>query len=239
MRDKVTFSILRILLLPVVFFIILAPFTIYILPILSISVVKVSTTLACFYLFLIFFIGLFFGRAYCYYICPITALFLNIAKLTKNNDILKQNYPKWLSRFFIAAWFIAFSYLIYQLCFVSNEIYHYVPVIVLYSLLLVACVLSLLLIRNEANHPMCPIIPLLITGTMVAKRIGLPHLQVKADSKRCTSCKACSKACLASLNVNKLVKANSLGTTQQCYTCGCCSRVCKFGAIKYKFGKEF
>ena len=143
------------------------------------------------------------------------------------------------SSFDLQTWFIAFTYLIYQLCFVSNEIYHFVSVIVLYSLLLVACVLSLLLIRNEANHPMCPIIPLLITGTMAAKRIGLPRLQVEADPERCTSCKACNRTCLALLNVNKLVKENSLGTTQQCYTCGCCSRACKFGAIKYKIGKEF
>lgn len=237
MKRNIALSIVKILLLPIVFFIILAPFAIYILPVLPAVFVKLFATLACIYLILIFIAGMFFRRAYCYYICPITALFLYIAGRTKNDEILNQNYPKWISRFFFVVWFMGFVYLIYQLLFPNNtdDIYYYFSVVTFYSLLLAACLLSLLLIRNEANHPMCPLIPYLVTGTRIAKSLGLPRLHLKAAPDRCISCHACNKDCFVSLNVDELVKDNLLGTTQKCFNCGRCSHACKSGAISYTF----
>lgn len=238
--SQIMLAILRVFLLPLVIFIILAPFIIYILPLLPDIFVKAFTTIACIYLVLIFVAGVFFGRAYCYYICPITGLLLFIIRLIKNEEILRLKYPKWLNRFFIAVWFISFAYLVFQFVFPYNigaDIYHLPSVIILYGLLLIACILSLFFIRNDDNHPMCPLISFLITGTETAHKIGLPRLRLKAFPERCKTCNTCNKVCIASLNVSDLVKENFLGNTQNCFNCGRCSRVCKFGAISYSFGK--
>lgn len=236
-RTNIARSILRCCLLPLIILIILAPFAIYIFPLLPALFLEVFTATASIYIIIIFVVGMFFGRAYCYYVCPITGIFFLAARIMNDEGILKARYPKWINKLFMASWVISFAYLAARLIFDGGSVYHTPSVIILYSLYLVAFILTVLLVKNEDNHPMCPLIPFLTMGKAAAVRMRLPRLHLKYSSERCRSCKSCNNVCAAYLNVRDMVKNNTPVDTQKCFNCGQCSRACKFGAISYRFGR--
>jgi len=79
--------------------------------------------------------------------------------------------------------------------------------------------------------------PFMIIGRKIRNAVNWPALQLEADSSNCVNCKACTRNCAMSLDVNGMVQNQAMENTE-CILCGKCVDVCPKGAIKYSFGKK-
>jgi heterodisulfide reductase subunit A-like polyferredoxin len=72
-----------------------------------------------------------------------------------------------------------------------------------------------------------------VTGTKLRNALNIISLRLTSDSKRCTGCRQCSKACPMSLDVMDMVKRYDMDSLD-CILCGECCKVCKNGVLKRK-----
>jgi len=83
-------------------------------------------------------------------------------------------------------------------------------------------------------HYSCFIAPFLVIGTQMKDWGKWPslHLQIKEDT--CTQCELCDQHCPMSLNVSEMVTAGSMKNSE-CILCGNCVDGCPTGIIQYSF----
>jgi ferredoxin-type protein NapH len=91
--------------------------------------------------------------------------------------------------------------------------------------------------RRGACHTICWMAPFLIIGRKIRNTVNWPALQLEADSSKCINCKACTRNCSMSLDVNKMVQKQSMENAE-CILCGRCVDVCPKGVIKYTFDRK-
>ena len=81
-------------------------------------------------------------------------------------------------------------------------------------------------------HYFCPIAVIAIIGRMIRNLIRWPALHLSADAGQCTDCKICSKNCPMGLDVDIMVRKESMESIE-CILCGCCVDVCPKQAIRF------
>jgi len=81
-------------------------------------------------------------------------------------------------------------------------------------------------------HTFCPIAVVLMIGRKIRNLFGWPALRLEAEKERCTGCKKCVKECPMSLDVNGMVRTDSMENTE-CILCASCADTCPKGAIHY------
>lgn len=83
-------------------------------------------------------------------------------------------------------------------------------------------------------HYICWMAPFMVIGTKIRNLFRWPALRLKADEDKCINCKACTKNCPMSLDVNGMVQKGSMKDSE-CILCGTCVDVCPKEVIRYSF----
>jgi ferredoxin-type protein NapH len=191
--------------------------------------------------------SLFFGRAFCSYVCPYGGLQMVADKVLQRP--LKE--VKWLRkvRYVLGAiWLGAiifvlvrnmnglkldFFYLTESFISVDNIL----KLIGYYVIVFLLLILPFFLGKRASCQYLCPMAILNIIGTKIKNTVNMPSLRLQPTRNNCTNCKQCNKACPMSLNVNKMVNEEKMENIE-CILCGECCNACKFSAIKRVYGRK-
>ncbi len=193
-------------------------------------------------LFIFMFIfSIFFGRAWCGWICPMAALSDVSLKINNKNVNAKKLKIIRYSIFFIWLSIIIIMFIlsggiksIKPLYMTENIISVDAPVkyIIYYFVLLTFFFLTIIIGKRGACHTICWMSPFLVAGFHVGKFLRIPQLRIKANADNCIQCGLCNKKCPMSINVVKEVKNNSINTSD-CILCGECIVACKKDVLHF------
>jgi ferredoxin-type protein NapH len=84
-------------------------------------------------------------------------------------------------------------------------------------------------------HYLCWEAPLMIIGTKIKDKVRWPSLHLTVNPAACKDCGKCDQHCPMSLPVAAMVQGGSLRNTE-CILCGNCVDICQAGVIRYAFG---
>ncbi len=190
----------------------------------------------------LFLSGLFFGRAWCGWICPAGG----VAEISQTVNAKPVNARRLrIVRYCIfAVWFcvLAAGFVlaggirgIDPLRMTERYISVDEPVkyVVYYFVLGIIFVLDLALGRRGACHAICWMSPFLSAGMLAGRFLHLPQMRIKANAENCIDCKKCNDKCPMSIDVNAAVKTGSV-KSYDCILCGECVGVCPKGVLSYR-----
>lgn len=106
--------------------------------------------------------------------------------------------------------------------------------IVFYSVIALILVPALAIGRRAFCHYICWMAPFMVVGTKLNDLVKCPALHLKADKTRCIDCKTCTANCPMSLDVNKMVHADSMYDSEY-ILCGTRVDNCLNKVIEYRF----
>ncbi|MCL2224553.1 MAG: 4Fe-4S binding protein [Defluviitaleaceae bacterium] len=194
-----------------------------------------------------FFIALFFGRAYCGFVCPgggVSECLMRINdKEVKNSKLRVGKYIVWA--FLVIAtvgsfiWAGGVSEVDFFAGLEGGWIFLHTPYryAIYFGVLFGTLVFQLLLGKRSFCQCACWIAPFMIIGTNVSDWLRLPRLRLKANQDSCNGCNLCSKKCPMSLDVKSMVKTSDMKNAE-CILCGECIDICPKKAISYTFKNE-
>ncbi|HJN14322.1 MAG TPA: 4Fe-4S binding protein [Armatimonadota bacterium] len=93
-------------------------------------------------------------------------------------------------------------------------------------------VLSLATGRRGFCHYACWMAPFMVIGTAARSFARWPALHLRCDKSRCVECKRCTRACPMSLDVDRMVRAESMDNLE-CILCGTCADTCPTKVIHF------
>ncbi len=76
----------------------------------------------------------------------------------------------------------------------------------------------------------------MVIGTKLRDGLRLPGLRLRPEPEQCTDCKTCTKNRPMSLDVNAMVRRDSMRDSE-CILCGRCVDGCVKHAITYRLGR--
>jgi ferredoxin-type protein NapH len=88
--------------------------------------------------------------------------------------------------------------------------------------------------RRAGCHTICWMAPFMILGRKLRNFFAWPSLRLQANAENCSDCMNCTRNCPMSLDVNAMVKLNSMEHTE-CILCGGCVDGCSKDVLKYSF----
>lgn len=189
-----------------------------------------------------FLMSLFFGRAFCGWICPaggvqecLKAASNKKAKGGKLNIIKYFIWVPWIISIitiFITVGGIEKFDFLYQTHYGISVITIQAFVIYYFVLALITAT-ALLTGKRGFCHYICWMAPFMIIGTKIKEKAKYPSLHLEAEANKCINCKKCSIKCPMSLEVNEMALKGSMKNSE-CILCGECVDVCSKGVIKYK-----
>jgi polyferredoxin len=198
----------------------------------------------------LFLSALFVGRLWCGWACPAGALQEVAAPINMVRTSARINWIKW------AIWIpwiglIAFLAIraggyraidpLYQL---ETGLTMALPVdgggppwfMIYYIILILFAGLAILVGRRAACHTICWMAPFMIAGRWIRNRIRWPSLRLRAATERCIDCRACTRDCPMSLDVNGMVRTGDMEASE-CVLCGSCVDTCPKDVIRYSFSQ--
>jgi polyferredoxin len=197
---------------------------------------------------LMFITSLFFGRAFCAYVCPYGGMQMLVDQAYKKplkeiGWLRKVRYGLgvvWLGAILailfknITAIGLDFFYLTENFISVDN-----LGKLIFYYILVILLLLAPLFLGKRAScHYVCPMSILNILGTKFRNMLNIPSLRLQPASSKCVNCKQCNKACPMSLDISRMVQNEDMNNTE-CILCGECCKACKTSAVRRVYGKNF
>ncbi len=191
---------------------------------------------------LMFLASLFFGRAYCGWLCPAAGCQEAIFPVV-NRRITKGNFLKWV---FWVPWIAAIAYLAIKgggyhkvdfFYFTSHglSIGNIQALLVYYAVLLLLIVLPAFTLGKRAFcHKLCWMAEFMILGRTVRNLGKWPSLQLHVYPDKCISCHRCTDVCPMSLDVENMVETG-VAEHSECILCGSCIDSCNKQAIQFAF----
>jgi polyferredoxin len=193
---------------------------------------------------LLFFSSFIVGRLWCAWICPgaeVQELCYRVRKKGAKGgklDLIKLGpWAVWvvvIILLFIRSGGISSVDPLYQTWY-GISILASGAVFVLVMVLLLISGLSLAFGRRGFCHYGCCMAPFMIVGGKLRDLMRVPHLRLRADRSKCIRCRACSRNCPMSLDVEGMVTKGNMNDSE-CINCGTCIDVCPKGVIRYGFG---
>ena len=191
---------------------------------------------------LLFLSGLFFGRAWCGWVCPAGGLAevcqtVNPKQVNaKRLRIVRYSiFAVWfgvlVTGFVLAGGIKGVDPLRLTERYISVD--EPLKYIMYYLVLGLFFVLDLALGRRGACHSICWMSPFLSAGMAVGRALRLPQMRIKAKSENCIDCKKCNTKCPMSIDVNAAVKTGSV-KSYDCILCGECVNVCPKAVLSYR-----
>jgi polyferredoxin len=189
--------------------------------------------------FLLFIFSIFFGRAWCGWLCPMGGLaeFTTIINSKKVNRkklrIIRYSiFSIWFS--VIITMFILAGGIkgINPLHLTENIISVDAPMryIIYYGVLILFLFSNVLIGKRGACHSFCWISPFLTAGYTVGKLLKIPQLRVVTIPEACVNCGTCNKKCSMSIPISSSIK-DGLIKTSDCILCGECIDACNRKAL--------
>ena len=190
-----------------------------------------------------FLASLFFGRAFCGWICPAGAVSECCGSIT--GKPAKGGKRNWIKYFIWVPWLITvvLSFLSHpnglraDFLFMTRygiSVSEPGAYIIYYFILALFVILTLAAGRRAPCHYICWMAPFMVIGTKIKNKIGYPSLHLEAKKDQCVDCKICAKNCPMSLPVNEMVRAGKMNSTE-CILCMECVDSCPKKAIDYRF----
>ncbi len=226
----------------------LFPITIYYLsPYLIIQAGMEGAISGSFIMFAAMFVSsLFFGRAFCGWLCPAGGL--QDCCSAASDKRVKGGRRNWIKYFLWVPWItgivLAFASAggiksVDFLYYTDRGISVAEPraYIIYYFFVALLAIMALVAGRRAGCHYLCWMAPFMIIGTKLKNRLGYPSLKLAADNGKCTGCKLCTRQCPMSLEVDKMVRDNVMNN-DECILCGMCADSCTSRAIRYGFGSS-
>lgn len=190
---------------------------------------------------LLFLSGLFFGRAWCSWICPVAGLSEMAMTINSGNAPVKR-----LKRIRYGIFAVWFGILIAGFVFAGGiqavdplhmsenviSVDEPLKYIIYYAVLLILFGLSILIGKRGACHTICWMSPFLVGGTKLGRMLHLPQLKIAADSPTCIECGKCNQKCPMGVDVTAEVKSGTIKSTD-CILCGECVDSCPKKVLKY------
>lgn len=226
-----------------IIFLLLFPLTLnYFSPYVSIDGAIIGIVSGSVLVFILMFItGLFFGRAWCSWICPVSALSDMCVGINNKNPNVKK--LKIIRYCIFAVWFIVLITMfiiaggikgINPLHLTESGISVDVPLkfLTYYSVVALFFVVTILVGKRGACHSFCWMFPFLVAGFTVGRFLKIPQLRIKSDKRQCVQCGVCNKKCPMSIDVKSGLKEGYIKTSD-CILCGECVDNCKKNVLKY------
>lgn len=168
-------------------------------------------------------LGLFFGRLYCGYLCPMNTLMEPTSWLSKKLKFQSTIIPKCFESKNISLLVLILS--VITMIFFKKFLGIDIPILLV---LLISSVVLTLKYKPELFHN--KICPFGIFQSIVGK---FSKLSNKVLIDKCVGCKLCEKTCPSNaIKVNSTKKA--IIDTSLCFQCTNCKEVCPKSAIVYK-----
>lgn len=222
---------------------ILLPITLdYFAPVLIVQASWEETFAAVHIIFgLMILVAIFFGGAWCSYICPFGALHDLVPSTRSKRKLINL---KWLTGgiflILIAAPIIIHGFqkiiLPYHMedTMVSVSSFH--DLVRYYIIALSIIIITVVLGKRTWCRYLCPMYIFNYIGMKIRSFLKLPSLKITCKSKKCTQCQKCTKSCLMGLDVADMVKSNKWNTNE-CIQCGECLNACKCDVLKREWKK--
>lgn len=185
--------------------------------------------------------GIFFGGAWCSYICPFGAL-QELVPYTGSKHKLPN--LKWLTGGIFLTLISAplimhgFQKIIvpYHMVDTKVSVSSFHDLIRYYIVTISIILITIVLGKRTWCRYICPMYVFNYIGMRIGRFFKLPSLKITCKSEKCTQCKKCTKSCLMDLDVADMVK-NNKWNTNECIQCGECLNECKCDVLKRKWEK--
>jgi len=187
--------------------------------------------------------SLFFGRAFCGWVCPAGATQELCMKANKKS--FPNGKRNWIKYAIWTPWVAIIIFVFAQAGGIMAVDPFYqtyygisiqdIPSLVIFLVFFgIIAGVALIAGKRAFCHTGCWMAPFMIIGTRIKNAAGYPSLHLTADKTLCVQCKQCTKNCPMSLNVNEMVQNGSM-TNTECILCGSCVDTCPRKAIQYSF----
>ena len=191
---------------------------------------------------LLFLSGLFFGRAWCGWLCPAGGV-AEIAQ-TVNSKPANAKRLRIVRYGIFAVWcgILATGFVLaggiqgidpFRLTERYLSVDEPVKYIIYYVVLGLFFLLDLTLGRRGACHGICWMSPFLNAGMLAGRLLHLPQMQIRANAEGCIDCKKCNNRCPMSIDVNAAVKSGGV-KSYDCILCGECVDTCPKRVLSYR-----
>jgi polyferredoxin len=105
-----------------------------------------------------------------------------------------------------------------------------------YLIVVLFLALAVIFGRRAGCHTICWMAPFMIIGRRIRNIFRWPSLRLRSEPDVCTDCRRCTRECPMSLDVNGMVRSDSM-EEDECILCGSCVDTCPAGAIRYAFSR--
>lgn len=239
MRQRVRFGIILIsfILMPVTFY--------YFSPYLIIMGASEKVINGSFIVFgALFLSSLFIGRAFCGWLCPLAG-FQEACFKVRNRKV--NNRYNWIRYIIWVPWIGLIAYMAVAAGGLTKVDFAYrteygisvssIQSLIIYFMVLFPIAIITLAVGNRAVcHYLCWMSPFMIAGRKIRNLFKWPSLRLKADKQKCKDCLKCNEVCPMSLDVYKMVQAETMKNSE-CILCGSCVDNCPENVISYSFSK--
>jgi len=190
--------------------------------------------------------SLFWGRAFCGYVCPVGGM--QECLMLISDKKVAGGKKNWIKYFIWTPWIITIASLIIRAGGISGINFFYMTprgvslseinsYFIYYGVILLVVVLALVTGKRGTCHYMCWMAPFMVIGTKLADKLKIPKLHIKAQSDRCTGCGRCSVKCPMSLDVKDMAEKENM-KNDECILCGECIDICPRNALCYSFKND-
>jgi ferredoxin-type protein NapH len=193
-------------------------------------------------LFLLLFVsGMFLGRAWCAWACPVAGIG-EIGASVNNKPVNRKRlavirysiFTVWFA-FLVAGFVLAGGIRGFDPLYMTDSI---VSVdapgryIIYYIVLAIVVGLTLAVGRRGACHAICWMSPFITGGELLGRALHLPQLKIKSRPDSCIDCGACTKQCPMSIDVQSEIKSGRVKALD-CIRCGECVDRCPKDVLRY------
>lgn len=192
---------------------------------------------------LLFLSSLFLGRAFCAWVCPAGGV-QEAVRGFKGRAVNRRriNWVKWV---IWGPWVLVLVFATIRAGGVRSfdltyQTWHGVSaasmpgLIALISVSGLFAALALLVGKRAGCHTICWMAPFMIMGRKVRNLLAWPSLRLSAQSESCRGCGTCGKHCPMSIDVQAMVQAGSMESSD-CILCASCADACPQDTIRLTF----